>query len=627
MAEASQKIPVLEKIGYSAADAAANFVFLTMVVFQANFYTDVMHLTAGTAALIILIARLWDAVFDPIMGIAADRTRTRWGSFRPWILYSALPWGIIMYLAYMTPRGWTGGSLFAYALITNILLMTTYSANNMPYAALGGVMTGDVHERSKLNAYRFVAVNIAQFIVGGFTLVLVAKFAGQRTAEMPNGDAARGWEKVMGIYAVICVVCFLITFATTRERIKPMAQKQGGGSSVKQDLADLLRNGPWAVMFFMTLLHFVMLPLRGSAMNNYYHKYAEPAALYSVVEPMGLTAKLPMFNSSSVDPINSTIDLQGAPGLTTGQKVSYVHGFDEDEAAALRAAEEVKKATGTEPAKFKKIDIGGLVDGNMYYVNVNAGKVRLYDTKAHALAGGSDGLVKLAKVSTGSQHEIVPRTALELCGIIVHGDPKRDLKHSTIADVAYGLQNMLTIAILIVGIIVAPALAKRFGKKAIVITSTVLMGVNSVLFYFVPKDGVGWMLVLTITYALSYGPMIPLMWAIFADVVDYNEWKTGRRATGIVFATIGFALKAGLALGTAVFLWVMGMNGYDLNPDSDAVKAAVRVSATIYPAIIFAACVILLAFLTLNKNVTNQMAEELAERRKAAEIDAAPAAS
>jgi Na+/melibiose symporter-like transporter len=611
MADLSQKIPLYEKIGYSAADAAANFVFLTMVVFQANFYTDVMGLTAGTAALIILIARLWDAFFDPLMGIMADRTRTRWGSFRPWILFTALPWGVIMVAAYWTPRGWGGGALFTYALITNILLMTTYSANNMPYAALGGVMTGDVQERSKLNAFRFVAVHIAQFIVGGFTLVWVAKFAGQRTAELPNGDTARGWETVMGIYAVVCVVCFLITFATTRERIKPMAQGAGGGSgsSVKQDFADLLRNGPWWVMFLMTFLHFAMLPLRGSALNNYYHKYADRAALYATIEPLGLTAKLPMFSAAAVDPDASTIDLQGAPGLATGNKVAYRHGFDAQEAA-------VNKQLA--PSPFKRMDIGGLVDGGMYYVNVMDGKVKLYDTKAHAIEGGSAGLVKLSKVATGSQHELVPRTALELCGIVVHGDPKQDLEHSTVADVAYGLQNMLNIVVLIIGIIIAPALAKVFGKKAIVIAGTVLMALHSFVFYLVPQDGAGWMVLLTITYAMSYGPIIPLMWAIFADVVDYNEWKTGRRATGIVFATIGFALKAGLAVGTALFLWIMAVNGYDQDPNNPAVVEAVRMSMSIYTGILFVACAILLAMLKLNKRLTIQIADELAQRRKAA---------
>src|SRR5213076_939183 len=103
MTNDSQKLPVIEKIGYSFGDAAANFVFMTMILFQANFYTDVMGVAAGTAGLIILVARLWDAFFDPLMGVLADRTQSRWGRFRPWILFTAVPWGIATVLAYTTP--------------------------------------------------------------------------------------------------------------------------------------------------------------------------------------------------------------------------------------------------------------------------------------------------------------------------------------------------------------------------------------------------------------------------------------------------------------------------------------------------------------------------------------------
>ena len=108
MPEEAQKLSAIEKAGYSAADAAANFVFMTMVLFQANFYTDVMGVAVGTAGTIILIARLWDAFFDPLMGVLADRTNTRWGKFRPWILFTALPWGVVMYLAYR--RRWDGAA-------------------------------------------------------------------------------------------------------------------------------------------------------------------------------------------------------------------------------------------------------------------------------------------------------------------------------------------------------------------------------------------------------------------------------------------------------------------------------------------------------------------------------------
>src|ERR1700744_1522901 len=138
-----QKLPFLEKAGYSAADAAANFVFMTMILFQTSFYTDVFGITASAAAAILMSARLWDAFFDPVVGMLADRTDTRWGKFRPWVLFTAIPWCVVMVLAYTTPHGWSMPTLIAYAAITNILLMTLYSANNMPYSALGGVMTGD----------------------------------------------------------------------------------------------------------------------------------------------------------------------------------------------------------------------------------------------------------------------------------------------------------------------------------------------------------------------------------------------------------------------------------------------------------------------------------------------------
>src|ERR1022692_3880956 len=176
MPDHNQKLSFIEKAGYAGGDTAANFVFMTMVCFQASFYTDVFGISPAIAGTIILVARLWDAFFDPVMGVLADRTNTRWGRFRPWVLWTSIPWAVAMVLAYSTPN-FADPLKIAYAFVTNILLMTIYSANNMPYAALGGVMTGDVNERAKLNSFRFISVNAAQFIVGGFTLPLVAKFA------------------------------------------------------------------------------------------------------------------------------------------------------------------------------------------------------------------------------------------------------------------------------------------------------------------------------------------------------------------------------------------------------------------------------------------------------------------
>src|SRR6478735_4731062 len=224
------KLSVVEKTGYSLGDAAANFVFMTMILFQLNFYTDTLGITAAAAGTMLLVGRLWDAFFDPMMGVLADRTNTRWGKFRPWVLWTAIPWGVVMILAYTVPSIGTTQKIL-YAALTNIVLMTLYSANNTPYSALSGVMTGDAAERTKLSSYRFVAAMLAQLAVGGFTLPLVAKLG--------QGNNAHGWQMTMGLWAVICVVCFVITFATTRERIQPPPQQQ---SDPKADFKNLLAN-------------------------------------------------------------------------------------------------------------------------------------------------------------------------------------------------------------------------------------------------------------------------------------------------------------------------------------------------------------------------------------------------
>ena len=270
MTPVSPKLSFLEKAGYSGGDAAANFVFMSMVLFQTNFYTDVFGLSASAAAAILLWPRLWDAAFDPIMGILADRTTSRWGKFRPWVLWTSLPWAIVMVLAYTTPTGWSTGMMIAYAGITNTVLMTLYSMNNMPYSALSAVMTSDLNERTKLNSFRFVGANIAQLIVGGCTLPLVAKFA-------QGHDRQHGWQMTMTIWAVLCFVLFLVTFFTTKERIQPVSETK---STPKEDFRNLLKNGPWYALLAFTVFNFALLTYRGSAHYNLYQRFADKGAMF-----------------------------------------------------------------------------------------------------------------------------------------------------------------------------------------------------------------------------------------------------------------------------------------------------------------------------------------------------------
>src|SRR5690606_33871184 len=172
MSAISEKLSVREKVGYSLGDLAANLIFQTLVTFIAFFYTDVYGIPASSAAAITFIGGILGALFTPIMGVIADRTTTRWGKFRPWVLWTSIPFGALALIAFSTPNFGENGKV-VYAFATYTLLLLVYSANNLPYSALSGVLTGNMSERNSLSSYRFVAVMIAQFVIQVLLLPLV----------------------------------------------------------------------------------------------------------------------------------------------------------------------------------------------------------------------------------------------------------------------------------------------------------------------------------------------------------------------------------------------------------------------------------------------------------------------
>ncbi|MBV4358860.1 MFS transporter [Pinibacter aurantiacus] len=260
MKNSSQRLSVLEKIGYSLGDLAANLIFQTLMAFLAFFYTDIYKIPPAKASLVMLIGGIIGACFNLVMGAIADRTQTKWGKFRPWVLWTAIPFGMISLAAFSTPDFSEGGKV-AYAFITYLLLVVVYSANNLPYSALSGVLTGDMKERNSLSSYRFVAVMVAQFIIQVLLLPLALSFG--------HGDKAKGFEKVMLVFAITGVICFIITFFTTKERIHPPQEEK---TPVKQDLQDLVKNKPWLIMLAVTILVFITLAIKGG-MNIFYFKY------------------------------------------------------------------------------------------------------------------------------------------------------------------------------------------------------------------------------------------------------------------------------------------------------------------------------------------------------------------
>lgn len=241
------KLAFYEKVGYATGDAAANLVWRGALAYLAVFYTDTFGLTAAAAAMLFLVVRLSDGVTDIIMGMIADRTNTRWGKFRPWILWSAPVLGLFMVLCFSTPNLSDNGKL-AYAYVTYIGLTLAYTINNVPYSALMGVMTPSDTERTSLSSFRFAGAFAGGLLVMGFLPELVAYFG--------QGNDVQGYQSTMYLFAAILIALMVITVATTKERVTP---KIDHSTNLKSELWDLTKNLP-----------FIILPLLAITLFFYY---------------------------------------------------------------------------------------------------------------------------------------------------------------------------------------------------------------------------------------------------------------------------------------------------------------------------------------------------------------------
>jgi len=273
-----EKLSFTEKSGYALGDMAANFVFQAMLALQLDFYTNTFGLSAAQAGTLFLVVGLGVACLNPVMGVIADRTSTRLGKFRPWLLWTALPFGIICVLTFTTPNISPGAKVI-YAWTTYILLRVIYTMNNVPYATLNAVMTLDPDERNSISTYRQIAANSAGFIVGSLAIQMVRFFG--------HGNDALGYQLTMGVLSILSIVFFVIAFFATKERIQPDPEQK---SDLGQDLSDLFKNRPWVVLFMATLCYFAAIVIRGNVMLPYSRFLAGNLNLFSWLNGFGLAA-------------------------------------------------------------------------------------------------------------------------------------------------------------------------------------------------------------------------------------------------------------------------------------------------------------------------------------------------
>jgi GPH family glycoside/pentoside/hexuronide:cation symporter len=446
------KISIREKFGYSLGDVASNLFFQTFLFYLLFFYTDVFGITAAAAGTMFFITRIWDTINDPLMGIIADRTQSKHGKFRPYLLWMAIPFGIVGSLMFFTPDLSMTGKLI-YAYVTYSLMMMGYTAINIPYSALLGVVTSDSIERTSLSAYRFIGAFAGGLIVQT-TLLWLVEFFGKDNKQ-------QGYHLTMTLFAVVAILLFLLTFLWTKERVQPMKKQK---TSLVKDLKDLATNRPWIVLFFVGIFTLSFVCIRNGA-TMYYFKY-------------------------------------------------YV--------------------------------------GNM-------------------------------KLST------------------------LFITLGTIAS--------------LVGTALTKPLSRVFGKRALYL---ILMGGSAFLmslFYFVQPHQHYLMFGLHLMSALMSGPTSALVWAMYADTADYSEWKTNRRATGLVFSAASFAQKMGWTIGGGVAGWLLAYYGFEANmTQSPETLNGIKMLMSFIPALFSFLAVVCVLFYNLKESFVKQITADL-ETRRAEEKD------
>ncbi len=433
---------LFERLSYGSGDFGFNLYWTTISAFLLIFYTDSFGLNAAAAGTMLLATRLFDAVVDPVVGALADRTKSRWGRFRPWIIWGAFPLAVAGVLTFTTPHLDSNAKLI-YAYCTFTLMMIAYSAANIPYGALSGVLTADPKARTQINSFRFVWGFLGGTATTYLTKPLVSFFG--------HGNEVVGWQLTMALYGLVACLLLYNLFHRTRERVEPIADK---ASSPLRDLRDLSQNRPWVILFLLSMVVMVTITTRLGA-SAYYVKY-------------------------------------------------YMN----------------------------RPDLAG------------------YFTPVY--------LISLA-----------------------------------------------------VGSLITPILTRFIERRLLMISLMVLVGILSVAFWFIPRQDIGLVFALHILIGLCLGPKSPLTFAMYADAADYNEFRTGRRATAMTFSAASFAQKAGGALASAVIGWVLASLGYVANQvQSDASASGILLLMSIVPgAMAFLAAAIMAAYNLNDKHLAEVQAE------------------
>jgi len=462
--ELMDNLRIKEKIAYGFGDFASSMFWKLFSVYLLFFYTDVFGLSAAAVGTMFLITRIWDTALDPIIGIISDRTVTRWGKFRPYLIWMAIPFAIAGILTFSAFDFTLSGKLI-YAYITYTLMMMVYSAINVPYASLMGVMTANIKERTTLATFRFI------FAFAGSILVLAsAEPLVSLLGKSDNGiDLKKGWHNTMIIYAVLAAILFYFTFKWTKERVHPPKEQK---ISLKKDLLNLASNKPWFILLGAGVCTLIFNSLRDGS-SIYYFKY--------------------------------------------------------------------------------------------YFTTQEAFQIPLFSVA---------------------------------------------INYST-------LYLVLGQAANIIGVVLAKPISDKLGKKNTFLAAMSIASILSCIFFvFTPAD-VLFIFLFQFLISICAGSVFPLLWSMYADIVDYSEWKTGRRATGLIFSSSSMSQKLGWTLGGAITGWLLAYSGFEANVTQTAsAQNGIKWMMSFIPALGALLSALFIIFYHLSDKVMLNISKELIQRKE-----------
>lgn len=489
MNNTSGKLSFKEKLGYGLGDTACHFAWDLAGMFLFFFFTDVYGISAAAAGTIMMIARIWDAISDPLIGVISDRTKTRYGKFRPYMIWFAIPLSAALVMLFTTPDFSATGKII-YAASAYLLLSTFYTAVNLPFSALSGVMTSDSGERTLLNQFRFFLGFIGMFIVS-FTmffknfLIRDDVFAYAKSIGMPDkalehiqnynwADAALmdvtgtlknfitqneqiAFQTIAIILAIAGIVLLVVSYFSTIERIEP---PKGQKSNLKEDFKNVFGLKPWFILFVLGIITFVLILLQGAVINQY----------------------------------------------------------------------------------FK------------YFIKSENDATILYT---------------------------------------------------------------LTTVSLIVGVLLARPLTKRFEKRSVYLVCSATSGILTMALFIPGPDDFYLLHIINVSSKIAIAPTIPLLWSMIADTADYSEWKNNRRATGLFFSATTFAQKLGGGIATGLAGWLLTLANYngDAIEQTDEAVMSIRLLFSVVPGALYLVTAALLIWYRLDDKTVEQVKVDLEKRR------------